>query len=130
MAHCYGQPIAVTRAADATPASFLWRNSDYAVAEVFTTWHLMDRWWISPTNPATATYSLHHGEQDRTYYRVCCCGSPGEQVFRLGDCPLDTPCHFEVPRRLVADTSAVCYLPSSFARRSASFASRIRPSSR
>ena len=30
-----------------------------------------------------ATYSLHHGEQDRTYYRVCCRGPAGEQVFDL-----------------------------------------------
>jgi hypothetical protein len=27
--------------------------------------------------------SLRHGAQDRTYYRVCCRGSAGEQVFDL-----------------------------------------------
>ncbi len=30
-----------------------------------------------------ATYSLHQGAQDRTYYRVCCRGPAGEQVFDL-----------------------------------------------
>jgi hypothetical protein len=43
----------------------------------------MDRWWVRPTNPATAIYSIHHSEQDRTYYRVCCRGPAGEQVFDL-----------------------------------------------
>jgi hypothetical protein len=43
----------------------------------------MDRSWERPTNSATATYSLRYGEQDRTYYRVCCRGSAGEQVFDL-----------------------------------------------
>jgi hypothetical protein len=43
----------------------------------------MDRWWVRPANPATATYSIHHGEQDRTYYRVCFRGPTGEQVFDL-----------------------------------------------
>ena len=38
---------------------------------------------VRPTNPATATYSLRHGEQDQTYYRVCCRGPAGEQVFDL-----------------------------------------------
>ena len=32
---------------------------------------------------ATTTYSLDHRAQDRTYYRVCCRGSAGEQVFDL-----------------------------------------------
>jgi hypothetical protein len=39
----YGQPIAVTRAADGTLASFRWRDCEYEVAEVFSTWHLLDR---------------------------------------------------------------------------------------
>ncbi len=36
-------------------------------------------------NPATATYSLNHGEQDRTYFRVCCRGPAGRrrQMFDL-----------------------------------------------
>ncbi len=79
MAHRYGQPIAVTRAADSTPASFRWRNASYAIAEVIVTWHLRDRRWERPANPATATYSLRRGAQDRTYYRVWCRGSAGEQ---------------------------------------------------
>jgi uncharacterized protein DUF6504 len=83
MAHRYCQPIAVTRAAAGTPARFRWRDAEYPVAEVFDTWHPMDRWWEQPTNPATATYSLRHGAQDRTYYRVCCRGSAGEQAFDL-----------------------------------------------
>ena len=61
MAHRYGHPVKVRRRADGTPVSFRWRDAEYAVAEVFATWHLMDRWWVRPTNPATATYSLHHG---------------------------------------------------------------------
>jgi hypothetical protein len=81
MAHRDGHPVAVIRAADGTPVHFHWRVSEWPVAEVFDTWHLMDRWWMRPVHPASAIYSLHHGEQDRTYYRVCCRGSAGEQVF-------------------------------------------------
>ena len=83
MAHRYGQPVAVIRAADGTPAHFRWKGSEWPASAVFETWHLMDRWWERPVNPATATYSLRTGEQDRTYYRVCCRGSAGEQVFDL-----------------------------------------------
>jgi hypothetical protein len=83
MAHRYGHPIAVTRAADGMPTHFRWRDAHYPVAEVFATWHLRDRRREQPTNPATATYSLRHGQQDRTYYRVCCRGPAGEQVFDL-----------------------------------------------
>ncbi len=83
MAHRYSHPIAVTRAADGTPASFCWRDVGYPIAEVFDMWHLMDRWWVRPTNPATATYSLRTGAQDRTSYRVCCRGSASERVFDL-----------------------------------------------
>ena len=68
MAHRYGHPVKVKRAADGSLVSFRWQGSMYAIAEVFSTWHLMDRWWERPVNPATATYSLRHGEQDRTYY--------------------------------------------------------------
>ncbi len=56
---------------------------EWPVSEVFETWHLMDRWWVRPVNPAMATYSLHHGEQDWTHYRVCCRGSAGVQIFDL-----------------------------------------------
>jgi hypothetical protein len=83
MAHRYGYPVKVRRRADGSPASFRWKGSEWPVSEVFETWHLMDRWWVRPVNPATATYSLEHGEQDRTYYRVCCRGPAGEQVFDL-----------------------------------------------
>ena len=83
MAHRYGQPVAVIRAADGTPAHIRWQGSVYAIAEVFATWHLMDRWWERPVNPATAIYSLRRGEQARTYYRVCCRGTAGDQVFDL-----------------------------------------------
>jgi hypothetical protein len=83
MAHRYGHPVKVRRRADGSPASFRWRDARYPVAEVFSTWHLMDRWWERPVNPATATDSLRHGQQDRTYYRVCCRGTAGEQVFDL-----------------------------------------------
>jgi Family of unknown function (DUF6504) len=83
MAHRYGHPVAVIRAADGTPAHFRWKGSEWPVSEVFDTWHLMNRWWERPTNPATAAYALHHGEQDRTYYRGCCRGSAGVQVYGL-----------------------------------------------
>jgi len=83
MAHRYGHPLAVIRAADGMLAHFRWRRSELPVSEVFEMWHLMDRWWERPANPAMAIYSLHHGEQDRTYYRVCCRGPAGEQVFDL-----------------------------------------------
>jgi hypothetical protein len=63
MAHHYGHPVKVRRRADGTPASFRWRDARYPVAEVFSSWHLMDRSWEQPTNPATAIYSLRHGEQ-------------------------------------------------------------------
>jgi hypothetical protein len=75
--------VLVTCAADGTPASFHWRDQEWLVAEVFETWHLMDRWWMCPANPAMATYSLRTGEQDRTYYRVCRRSPAGEQVFDL-----------------------------------------------
>lgn len=55
MAHRYGHPVAVTRAADGTPAHFRWCGSEWPVSEVFETRHLMDRWWVRPVNPATAT---------------------------------------------------------------------------
>ena len=58
-------------------------RAQWPVSEVLATWHLMDRWWVRPVDPATATYSLGHGEQDWTYYRVCCRDSAGEQVFDL-----------------------------------------------
>ena len=61
MAHRYGHPIAVIRGADGTPAHFRWKGSEWPVSEVFETWHLMDRWWVRPVHPATATYSLNHG---------------------------------------------------------------------
>ncbi len=60
-----------------------WRDAHAAASEVFATWHPQGRWWRQPTNPATATYSLRTSAQDRTYYRVCCRGSAGEQVFGL-----------------------------------------------
>jgi hypothetical protein len=36
-----------------------------------------------PTAIASGTFSLHHGPQDRTYYRVCCHDPGGIQVFDL-----------------------------------------------
>ncbi len=83
MAHRYSHPVAVTCAADGTPPHLRWQGSEWPVSEVFETWHLMDRWWVRPVNPASAIYSLNHGEQDCTYYRVCCRGPAGEQVFDL-----------------------------------------------
>jgi len=65
------------------PTHFRWKRPEWPVSEVFETWHLMDRWWELPVNPATAIYSLAQGEQNRTYYRVCCRGPAGEQVFDL-----------------------------------------------
>ena len=86
MAHRYGHPISVTLAGgpdrpDSRPTplprhwlqSFVWRDQCYAVAEIIATWHLRDRWW----ERAGA------GASDRTYYRVCCRGSAGEQLFDL-----------------------------------------------
>ena len=81
MAHRYGHPVTVTRATDGTPAHVRWKGSEWPVAEVFATWHLTECWWVRLVNPGTATYSLRHGEQDRTYYRVCCRSPAGEQVF-------------------------------------------------
>jgi Family of unknown function (DUF6504) len=83
MAHRDSHPITVRCGVDGMPAHFCWKGSEWPVSEVFDTWHLMDKWWVRPTNPATATYSLHHSAQDRTYYRVCCRGPAGEQVFDL-----------------------------------------------
>jgi uncharacterized protein DUF6504 len=83
MAHRYSHPVAVIRAADGTPVHFHWKGAEWPVSEVFATWHLMDRWWMRPANLATAAYSLERGAQDRTYYRVCCRGPAGEQVFDL-----------------------------------------------
>jgi Family of unknown function (DUF6504) len=61
MAHRYGHPVAVTRGADGTPTHFGWKGAQWPVSEVLATWHLMDRWWVRPVHPATATYSLNHG---------------------------------------------------------------------
>jgi Family of unknown function (DUF6504) len=83
MAHRYQQPIKVTCAADGMPTSFCWRDQEWQIAEVFDTWHLMDRWWAVPANPATHTYSLNRDAQDRTYFRVCCRDPGGIQVFDL-----------------------------------------------
>lgn len=78
MAHRYGLPIRVRRDKDGAPRSFLWRGETYHVREVLSTWHLMDRWWISPVSVA-----LGHeprGHSDRTYYRLLL---PDHQVFEL-----------------------------------------------
>jgi hypothetical protein len=34
MAHRYGQPVAVTRAVDGTPAHFRWKGSEWPVSKV------------------------------------------------------------------------------------------------
>jgi hypothetical protein len=67
MSHLYLLPIrGVKRAADGSPASFIWRGERYRVLEVFSTWHLRDRWWESG-NPFTG-----RGASDRFYYLVLC----------------------------------------------------------
>ncbi len=38
---------------------------------------------MRPTNPATATYLLRTGAQDRTSYHICCRGPGGEQAIDL-----------------------------------------------
>lgn len=79
MARRYGQPVSVTLK-QGMPASFRWRGCRYPIAEVFATWHLVDRWWeVRPS----ADLSTRTGAQNRTYYRVCCRGPAGEQVFDL-----------------------------------------------
>jgi len=62
MAHRYGHPVKVRRRADGMPASFRWRDARYPVAEVFETWHLMDRWWEQPAHlrlPVNCCRTLH-----------------------------------------------------------------------
>jgi hypothetical protein len=67
MAHRYSLPIAVTRGADGMPTSFRWRGEEWHIAEIFETWHLMDKWWEYPAAYAHGTFSIHDGPQDRTY---------------------------------------------------------------
>jgi hypothetical protein len=85
MAHHYGHPISVTLAPNGQPASFRWRDCFYPISEVFATWHRKDRWSEQPQagNLARATYSRSRGASDRIYYRVCCSGPAGEQIFDL-----------------------------------------------
>src|SRR5258708_5692095 len=82
VAHRYGHSIEV-RLKDGQPANLRWRSCYYPVSEVFSTWHVSDRWWELPAYSAIATYPLMRGAQRRTYYRVCCRGPASEQVFDL-----------------------------------------------
>lgn len=68
MAHRYGLPITVKRAADGTPAALTWRGQTYPVCEVLGTWHLMDRWWV--TGVAQALGQEPRAASDRRYYRL------------------------------------------------------------
>lgn len=70
MARRYGHPISITLSS-ARPSRFRWRDADYRIVEVLSTWHLRDRWW----EPSSAG-----GTSDRLYYRVRCAG---EQIFEL-----------------------------------------------
>jgi hypothetical protein len=66
MAHHYGLPIVVERDPETgEPCSFVWRGVTYLVDEVYSRWHLRDRWWeaSNPDHP-------RGGTTDRVYYRV------------------------------------------------------------
>ena len=52
MAHRYGEPVTVTLRPDGLPATFTWRGTLYTVVEVLAKWHLIDRWWVHPNEPA------------------------------------------------------------------------------
>ena len=69
MAHCYQKPVQMTLDAG-QPARFRWRGAHYIIAEVLTTWHLRDRWWMQSASAAS----------DRVYYRVRCVD---EQIFDI-----------------------------------------------
>ena len=94
MAHRYARVIHVTLA-DGQPASFEWRGTRYPITDVLTTWRLRDRWWdvtsadAGGTQPPIADTLVPMpaadttGGSDRTYYRVRCVASWGEQIFDL-----------------------------------------------
>lgn len=84
MSRFYDDPIAVTLAADGTPARLVWRGTTYRVRQVFARWHLRDRWWgVTPLSPRPAGRG-DGGEDpsDRYYYRLCCTPSLICDVYR------------------------------------------------
>jgi hypothetical protein len=67
MAHRYGLPIRVEIDGTGQPTSFVWRGETWH-CEVIGSWHLMDRWWVSPVH---ATFDGgERGPSNRWYYRV------------------------------------------------------------
>ena len=74
MSRYYDDPIAVTLAADGTPARLVWRGTTYRVRQVFARWHLRDRWWGTAPDPPDAPDAPDAPERpsDRYYYRLCC----------------------------------------------------------
>jgi hypothetical protein len=77
MAHRYGLPIRVEIDGHGQPVSFVWRDETWH-CEVIGSWHLMDRWWVSPVH---ATFDEdERGPSNRWYYRV---QTPDFQVAAL-----------------------------------------------
>lgn len=81
MTHIYNQLITVT-VAHGLPATIRWRDVTYRVAQINEPWHLMDRWWRQPGAPLSGaqTQSGPPSRSDRTYYRVQCVSTAGEDL--------------------------------------------------
>ena len=66
MSRRYMLPVRVACHRNRSPSSFLWRGQRYRIVEVYSRWHLRDRWW------ETANPYGGKGAADRWYWRVEC----------------------------------------------------------
>jgi Family of unknown function (DUF6504) len=86
MSRLYGQVVRVTCAAGREPTAFTWHGTQYRVAEVLASWHLVDRWWLASAQEAARASgkgvqdARYRAASDREYYRVRCAD---HQVFDL-----------------------------------------------
>jgi hypothetical protein len=77
MAHRYGLPIRVEINGRGETTSFVWRGETQRCM-VIGSWHLMDRWWVSPVSVALGTEE--RGFSNRWFHRV---QTPDYQVAEL-----------------------------------------------
>lgn len=70
MAHAYHIPIRVwcSQNTKRIPVVLSWRHARYRVLEIFSQWHLADRWWVSPADASQAS----QGQSNRHYCRLRC----------------------------------------------------------
>jgi hypothetical protein len=70
--HQYRHHILVAVAPNGEPASLVWHNMTYRVAEVLARWHLRDRWWEAQSAGADEAPLARGTASDRHYYRLRC----------------------------------------------------------